>query len=257
MSWARWVLASGLVLMVAGGILVTQGSGDDLDRRELIPSAQTVERDRPGSAASPVSPGRPEGTEPGEDGALAVSEPKGGRHQPFESGSRRNGAPRVRQGQAAHPERASFEPAAVRFELGSYHTGAPVDRVETMASGSLELPADPARVGWWSGGSAAGAPYGSVVLAGHLDSKLHGIGFSARMAELTPGDVVVLSDDDQDRRYQVQARYLLPRTRLAALTALFSDLGPARLVMLTCGGDYDAARGAYSDNLVVEATPVG
>ena len=70
------------------------------------------------------------------------------------------------------------------------------------------------------------------------------------------GDAVEVSDPDQAVRYRVHARYLLPRTRLAALTALFSDRGPARLVLITCGGAYDHERGAYADNLVVEATPV-
>ena len=133
---------------------------------------------------------------------------------------------------------------------------APVDPVATLPDGSLALPEDPRRLGWWTGGSAIGAPYGSAVLAGHLDSREHGLGFAARLTGLRVGDAVVVSDPDQALRYRVQARYLLPRTRLSALTALFSDRGPARLVMITCGGAYDHERGAYADNLVVEATPV-
>ncbi|MEO5854257.1 MAG: class F sortase [Nocardioides sp.] len=126
----------------------------------------------------------------------------------------------------------------------------------TGIDGSLGLPEDPRRLGWWTGGSAAGAPYGSVVLAGHLDSWQHGLGFASRLTELARGDLVEVSDDDQARRYRVRSRYLLPRTRLSALAALFSDRGPARLVLITCGGTYDRARRAYSDNLVVEATPL-
>ena len=32
--------------------------------------------------------------------------------------------------------------------------------------------------------------------------------------------------------------------------------GPARLVLVTCGGRYDAARHSYEDNIVVQATPL-
>lgn len=111
-------------------------------------------------------------------------------------------------------------------------------------------------MGWWTGGSSAGALYGGVVLAGHLDSRSRGPGFAARMAALGRGDVVVLADGDRQRRYRVSARYLLPRTRLSELTALSTHRGPSGLVLLTCGGDYDPVARAYSDNLVVEATPL-
>ena len=158
---------------------------------------------------------------------------------------------------AAHPERAAFQPTRVRFADALGGDTAPVDRVRTLPDGTLELPADPARMGWWSGGSSAGAPYGSVVLAGHLDSRELGVGFSALMAGLDTGEHVVLADDDQVMTYVVTDRFLQPRTSVAALAALFSDRGSARLVMITCGGTYDRDAGAYSDNLVVEARPLG
>ena len=164
--------------------------------------------------------------------------------------------PAVNRGRVAHPGRASFVPTALSLAADVSTGRAPVDPVATLPDGSLALPEDPRRLGWWTGGSAIGAPYGSVVLAGHLDSREHGLGFAARLTELRVGDPVVVSDADQALRYRVHARYLLPRTRLSALTALFSDRGPARLVLITCGGAYDHERGAYADNLVVEASPV-
>ncbi|CAA9400966.1 class F sortase [uncultured Nocardioides sp.] len=157
----------------------------------------------------------------------------------------------------AHPERVPFEPTSVAFVDTSGRDTAAVDRVRTLADGVLELPPDPARMGWWEGGSSAGAPYGSVVLAGHLDSRELGVGFSALMSELDVGEQVVVTDDDQLMTYVVTDRFLQPSTSVAALAALFSDRGAARLVLLTCGGTYDQEAGAYSDNLVVEARPVG
>ncbi len=174
----------------------------------------------------------------------------------FESKAGDRSQPRVNPGRVAHPGRASFVPTVLGLEAGSVTGSAPVDPVPTLPDGSLALPDDPRRLGWWTGGSATGAPFGSVVLAGHLDSREHGLGFAARLVGLRPGDAVVLADEDQELRYRVRTRYLLPRTRLVALAALFSDRGPARLVMITCGGAYDHERGSYADNLVVEATPV-
>lgn len=157
----------------------------------------------------------------------------------------------------AHPERSPFPPSAVTFADADRRDRAPVDRVRTNPDGSLDLPADPSRMGWWTGGSEVGAPYGSVVMAGHLDSREFGLGFSALMSELDVGERVVLSDDDQTLAYVVTRRYLQPRASVAGLADLFSDRSDARLVMITCGGTYDHAAGAYSDNLVVEAVPAG
>jgi hypothetical protein len=164
--------------------------------------------------------------------------------------------PRARRAREAHPELRPFVPS--RLEIGgSVVSGtAPVERVVTGPDGSLGLPEDPGRLGWWAGGSLAATPYGSVVVAGHLDSRTFGLGFAARLSGLRRGDSVVLAGQVRSKSYVVRSVYLLPRARLDALADLFSARGPARLVLLTCGGDYDRAAGAYSHNLVVEAQPV-
>ena len=260
-----WVLVAALILIAFGGALVIPGviqgmpgrdgdvvSGSDARAVEAQPSSPATtssSADDPSPTASPSD--APEGTR-----RLTVSRPDQGHRGSFEARSRRTSVPGVQQGRVAHPERALFEPTAVSFVTGAEAAQAPVDPVETLADGTLELPVDPQRIGWWTGGSAAGAPYGSVVLAGHLDSRNAGLGFAARMTGLSRGDAVVLSDGGRERRYRVVTRYLLPRKRLEALTALFSGRGAPRLVLLTCGGAYDAARGAYTDNLVVEAVPL-
>ena len=206
-------------LLVAGATLVGLGAVSLLTSGPSSPTAATSEPPQPAGFSTPTAP-----------------------------------AGRAR---AAHPEQAAFEPSAVAFTDGRRTDVAAVDRVLTGADGALGLPADPRRMGWWAGGSRAGAPYGSVVLAGHLDSRELGVGFSALMSGLEEGERVVLTDADQVLTYVVTRRSLQPRTSVARLTALFSDRGSARLVMITCGGTYDRDAGAYSDNLVVEARPLG
>jgi hypothetical protein len=248
--WRRGgTLALGLAL-VAGGVLV-----QTLDLRDRQAGQETMER-VPTVSATPAPSVRPPAASPAD--RLTVSRPRRVRGVFAPHVSAGEGVV-VNRGRVAHPRRASFVPTGLSLVAGaSGQSGgrAPVDPVATLPDGSLALPEDPRRLGWWTGGSAIGAPYGSVVLAGHLDSREHGLGFAARLVGLRVGDAVEVSDPDQAVRYRVHARYLLPRTRLAALTALFSDRGPARLVLITCGGAYDHERGAYADNLVVEATPV-
>jgi len=246
-----WILAAGLVLMLVGAfVFVRQLSGNP---GESTPTIRVADAPSASPTASP-SPSPVEGSKRPRE--LVVSQPRAAGQGTFAPKPGEAGVPRARRARDAHPERAPFAPTSVSFNLASGTATAPVDRVQTLGDGSLELPEDPQRMGWWSGSSPAGTPYGSVVVAGHLDSRLFGVGFAAHMAVLARGDVVLLTDADQERRYRVRTRYLLPRTRLSALAALFSDRGPARLVLITCGGTYDRARGAYSDNFVVEATPL-
>ena len=50
-------------------------------------------------------------------------------------------------------------------------------------------------------------------------------------------------------------RRQVPKTSLDDL-GLFQTGGPPRLVLVTCGGRYDAARRTYEDNVVVQARPL-
>lgn len=261
-----YLIVLGAVVMLAGIVLlgrVVWGAGRDTGGTADVEVASIVS-DAAGprvSSAEPTPPPSPESsgptTDPSDASSLAVSEPSAAPERNFTPGPVDARVPAAKRAPEADPEGVEFVPKRIRFGAAAGSGSAAVDTVGTAASGSLELPGDPSRLGWWSGGSRAGAPYGSVVLAGHLDSRDQGLGFAARMTGLQTGDQVSVSMADLERRYRVDKIYLLPRTRLAALSALFSDRGDARLVLITCGGNYDRERGAYSDNLVVEATPVG
>ena len=50
---------------------------------------------------------------------------------------------------------------------------------------------------------------------------------------------------------------MVPRADLRHQAVVFSAAGDRRLVLITCGGPYDASRGGYQDNVVVVARPVG
>ncbi len=54
--------------------------------------------------------------------------------------------------------------------------------------------------------------------------------------------------------YDVTGRRRVPKMSLAQL-GLFAKGGPPRLVLVTCGGAFDAARHSYEDNVVVQARP--
>jgi Sortase domain len=121
--------------------------------------------------------------------------------------------------------------------------------------GILDVPADPAQVGWWSASALAGSATGSVVIDGHVDSAATGPGALFHLADLSAGDRLVVTTTSGARRsYVVTGRRVYPKT--GGLPAdLFAIDGPPRLVLITCGGPFDRAAGSYLDNVVVFAAP--
>lgn len=119
------------------------------------------------------------------------------------------------------------------------------------------VPEQARRVGWWDGGAQAGDPFGSVVLAGHVDSATEGVGYFARLLRIRAGEQVVISGAGHSATYRVSSVVSVPKDALATEGGVFEQTGDHRLVLITCTGRYDRARGGYEKNLVVTAVPVG
>ncbi|MBD8061089.1 class F sortase [Oceanitalea stevensii] len=131
---------------------------------------------------------------------------------------------------------------------------AEVVAVGVLPSGELQLPEDPSRVGWWAAGAVPGQGEGTVVLAGHMDG-LRRDGAMSALLDVASGDVVSLEDSRGGaHEYRVVERSTTPQESLDP--SLFTTDGAHRLVLVTCGGTYDAATGRYSENIVVVAEPV-
>ena len=154
-------------------------------------------------------------------------------------------------------QRRTFAPTSITlYARNVVVASTAVERIDTTASGELGLPRDPGRVGWWQSGALAGDVFGSVVLAGHIDSHDQGLGFFERLRRVQPGDEVLLHDSAYEQRYRVVSTRDVPKASLATGTDTFSQQVPGRLVLLTCTGPFDRVT-HYPDNLVVTAEPVG
>jgi hypothetical protein len=162
-------------------------------------------------------------------------------------------APPARIGTPAPSQRIWFVPTQVVLPGGAK---APVVPASTV-KGELKVPEQGDRVGWWDGGAQAGDPFGSVVLAGHVDTKADGIGYFARLLRIKPGELVVVNGSGHTATYKISSVVSVPKGALAARSGAFDQKVDHRLVLITCTGAYDASRGGYEDNLVVTATPVG
>ncbi len=160
------------------------------------------------------------------------------------------------EGTAAASQLRTFAPQRIRL-VSDQGASAPIQGVDTGPGGELRLPANPGDVGWWVSGALAGEVFGSVVLAGHIDSRDYGLGFFARLLDAEPGDRIELSGDGLALTYVVHSNREVDKDALSTSTDIFDRGASGRLVLVTCTGRFDATTRHYDHNLVVVAEPVG
>jgi hypothetical protein len=144
--------------------------------------------------------------------------------------------------------------APVELALPGRDVRAPVVAVTTGPTGALIVPEPPSTVGWWSPSALAGGAGGTTVLAGHVDSAVGGLGALAVLRDVAAGEELVLRGaDGREIGYRVTARRQYAKAELPP--EVFAAGGPARLVLITCGGAFDHSTRHYADNVVVFAEP--
>jgi len=179
-----------------------------------------------------------------EPGSAAARDPK----------ARRSAGSSDGRVEGTSPPAARETARAVRVQVGSAGIDSVIRPVGVSPDGQMALPPDPEVLGWYRFGPAPGAGTGSVVLAGHLDSKRYGLGPLVGLRRVVAGDRVrVTSSDGSGQRYTVVGVRRYDRQALPA--ELFARTGPERLRIVTCGGDYLPDEGGYQQNLVVTAVP--
>lgn len=119
---------------------------------------------------------------------------------------------------------------------------------------NLEVPADAGDVGWYRGFAEPGDP-GVSVLLGHVDSR-SGPGVFFRLPELQPGErITVERSDGREVVYEVTDVSWYPKDDFPTLDVYTTDREQV-LRLITCGGEFDASRRTYLENVVVSAVPV-
>ena len=157
---------------------------------------------------------------------------------------------------AANPAAAPAPAPPVRIELPSLGVDTDVIPVGVDDSGAMEVPDDVSEVGWYKFGPAPGAAAGSAVLTGHVDDYRQGVGVFGRIGDLTPGDVVRVSDQaGVSREFSVVSREEWAKGEVP-LDRLFDRGGASRMVLITCGGSFNDSTLGYDDNIAITAVPI-
>ena len=160
-------------------------------------------------------------------------------------------APPPRATSSDSEEAAPRSPRPVQLAVPRLGLSTPLVGLGLQPDGTVEVPQDPALAGWYRLGPPPGAP-GPAVILGHVDS-VDGPAVFARLDELEAGDRVSVRLDDAStatfvvRSVRTYANADFPAQRV------YAGAGRRELNLVTCGGEYDAARGGYQANVVVNA----
>ncbi len=119
------------------------------------------------------------------------------------------------------------------------------------ADRTMEVPRDPADVGWFDQSVTPGS-LGPAVLAGHVTWNREPAVFF-RLAELGKGDrIEVARKDGSTAVFAVTDVQQHPKDRFPT-EAVYGAIDHAGLRLITCAGTYDDANARYLDNVVVFA----
>lgn len=121
-------------------------------------------------------------------------------------------------------------------------------------NGTLQVPQDPARAGWYSQGPAPGDE-GPAVIVGHVDS-FRGPGIFAAIDTLAPGARIAIRRSDGSRATFAVTQVQRYSKRSFPTAVVYRGNGGASLRLITCGGEFDRRTGHYRDNVVVFAAAV-
>jgi Sortase domain len=245
--WLATVLtaASLLIAGCSSGVLGSQGARPE-------PSG--------GAAAAAPGPGRTGGGEAGTGGthARVAVEPSGpaARPDPAVAGSAQPAFPPA--GARGDVETIPLRPyealppsPPVSIRIPRIKVSSRLIRLGLEPGGTLEVPADFGRAGWFEAGPEPGQ-VGPAVIAGHVDST-DGPAVFYRLRELRKGDRIEVERADGRRLvFVVEGRGQFPKDEFPT-EAVFGPVPWPALRLITCGGSFDRRAGSYRDNVIVSA----
>lgn len=143
-------------------------------------------------------------------------------------------------------------PVPVRIDIPRLAVSAPVDEIGLAGDGTVAVPEQFDRTGWYSGLETPGQ-VGTAVIVGHLDSYT-GPAVFFKVPQLVAGDEILVSRADNST-----VRFVVERTeqydkRGFPTIAVYAPADRPVLRLITCGGTFDKKRRHYSDNVVVYAS---
>ena len=141
--------------------------------------------------------------------------------------------------------------APLRIEIPTIAASAPVDPLGLNPDGTLAVPTDFNRAGYYTGRPPPGA-IGPAIIVAHVDSKA-GPAVFKRLRELKPGAEVTVTRADRSDVIFVVDRVESHRKNAFPTKAVYDPTPGSTLRLITCGGSFDRRAGHYRDNVIAFA----
>jgi hypothetical protein len=149
---------------------------------------------------------------------------------------------------------ARFTPSTVSIASIGQVDVAIVDA--TVESDNLEPPADVHVAGIWTDGAGLDSTTGTTTLVGHVNYVGQGDGAFHDLASVARGSSITTVDNTGVRTLWTVTAIEVTVKRTGVDPAVFAGpTGARRLVLVTCGGPFDANLHSYKDNVYVWASP--
>ncbi|MCM6763689.1 class F sortase [Rathayibacter sp. ZW T2_19] len=145
--------------------------------------------------------------------------------------------------------------APTRLVVDGLPVDMPLEPVGVADDGTMELVPDTDVAGWYRFGAGLDEADGTIVVAAHVDSLTYGLGPFAELKKAQPGQTVRLTGEDGAERSFTVSTVETTEKSSVDLSAVFTRDGAPRLVLITCGGDFDYDTRHYLSNVVVTAVP--
>jgi hypothetical protein len=143
----------------------------------------------------------------------------------------------------------------VRLRIPAIGLSVALSSVGLNSDGTVHVPTDFARPGWFRLGAAPGQ-LGSAVIVGHVDSY-RGPAVFFRLRSLRAGDAVQVDlANGGVARFVVSRVTSYPKDRFPA-RLVYGSHGYSALQLVTCGGTFDARARSYRSNIVVYSVLAG
>ncbi|MEX2621736.1 MAG: class F sortase [Egibacteraceae bacterium] len=147
----------------------------------------------------------------------------------------------------------------VSIDIPAIGVRSPLQRVGLTDENIMQVPAPGPHyneAAWYKHSVGPGSP-GPAIIVGHVDSAAQGPSVFFDLADLRPGDdILVARADGLTARFRVDTVGRYAKADFPT-SLVYGHTDRAELRLITCGGAFDGAAGHYLDNVVVFATLVG
>lgn len=138
-----------------------------------------------------------------------------------------------------------------RVRIPSQHVDVSIIDLGLQSNGEMQVPPDAKDAGWYVNSPIPGQ-VGPSVLAAHIDWK--GVdGPFRHLDQLKPGDEVMVENAEGAELTFVIDRIDSVLKNAFPTDRIYADTPDPELVMITCGGSYDAAAHSYRSNIIARA----